>query len=102
VKRDEYRRAGWAQSVIECGNSRVMNEKILRVGILLTPAIPLNLDICGGVERVALTELELVNQAGIKTRLFAFKVTGKDYRVLQVLDLSWKNRFLKFFYHKIR
>ena len=67
--------------------------------MLLSPFIPLNLDLCGGLERVALAELELFTQKNFKTRLFASKVIGKDSRVKQNFDISWKNRFLKYFYY---
>lgn len=71
----------------------------VKVAILQTPTAPLNLRMCGGLERVELSELEFLQKRGHTVKLFASKVIGKHPDVIQIRDLSWRNRYLQLFYY---
>jgi glycosyltransferase involved in cell wall biosynthesis len=72
----------------------------MRVSLLQTPAIPLDVDRHGGLERVALSELDYLAKGGINARLFVAHLIGpKKKNLFEIKDLGWQNRFLKFYYY---
>lgn len=73
----------------------------MKVAILQSAGITLDLRLCDGLERVELSELEFLAAAGHQARLFAAKVVGGLPGVYRIPDVSWRNRFLKFLYYFI-
>ncbi len=71
----------------------------MEIALLQTPAIPLNLEAHGGLERVALHELDLLREKGYEAGLFVSELMGKKAYVYRIRDLGWQNRFSKFFYY---
>lgn len=69
----------------------------MRVSMLLSPFIPLNTGVCGGVERTALAELAELQRRGHGAELFAPKLEGCHRSVKVIRDwgaghpaLMWK------------
>jgi len=71
----------------------------MRVAILQTPATPLNVEVHGGLERVALYELDLLSKNGHDVKLYVSKLIGRSANVFKIRDLGWQNRVLKFYYY---
>jgi glycosyltransferase involved in cell wall biosynthesis len=71
----------------------------MKIALLQTPVIPLNLEAHGGLERVALYELDLLVRRSYEAKLFVSKLIGKKANVSRIRDLGWQNRVLKLFYY---
>ncbi len=64
----------------------------MKTAMLLHPSIPLDLRVCGGLERTALEELARLNQRGHPTRLYAASVRGSHEQVAALRDTNWRSR----------
>jgi len=74
--------------------------KKMKIAMLQTPTFPLNLTCCAGVERVELCELAFLQKLGHKVNLFVSQLTsGSHSNIIEISDLGWQNRFLKFYYY---
>jgi glycosyltransferase involved in cell wall biosynthesis len=69
----------------------------MKIALLQSPFIPLNLDICGGLERVELAELEGLRRRGHDVRLYVSRLTGSHSQIDTIKDwnprhpiLMWK------------
>lgn len=71
----------------------------MRVALLHPPMIPLKPDLCGGLERVELSEVSGLRERGVEASLFAARVEGVHPHISQITDLGWQNRLLKFYYY---
>jgi glycosyltransferase involved in cell wall biosynthesis len=67
--------------------------------LLQTPSIPLDINQHGGLERVALRELEFLRKKKIDARLYVAHLVGHKDHVFEIRDLGWQSRLLKFFYY---
>lgn len=71
----------------------------MQIALLQTPAIPLDVIRHGGLERVALSELDFLKKEGAEARLYVANLKGHKDSVFVIKDLGWQNRILKFYYY---
>lgn len=62
----------------------------MRIGLLQAPSIALNVDICGGIERVELSEMEYLIKKGHEVNLYVSKLVGKKEGIKVIKDISTK------------
>ena len=75
----------------------------MRIPILQAPFIPLDIELCGGLERIEIEEVTRFNKMGHKSELYVSKYTGnyskKPGWVKIINDHGWwNNRLLKWLY----
>ena len=70
----------------------------LKIALLQSPTFPLNIDYHGGIERVELGQLEILNKMGHVAHLYVPKIIGKKSNVKALRDFGWRNRILKWLY----
>lgn len=71
----------------------------MKIAMLQTPMFPLNLSQCAGVERVELSELEYLHKLEHDIKLFVPRLIGENQNIIEIRDLGWQKRLLKFYYY---
>jgi glycosyltransferase involved in cell wall biosynthesis len=67
--------------------------------MLLHPSIALNVDVCGGIERVALAELAGLERCGHQADMYVSALTGEHPQVRVLRDSGWQHRLRQWSYY---
>ncbi len=72
----------------------------MQVAMLFHPSIHLDLQVCGGIERTALAELDNLEQRGVCSKLYVASLTGEAPNLHTLVDDGWQSRWRQWAYYR--